>query len=179
MNTDDDALDDHELEAAIAHGFDQRDRANMQPTIAYFEDLLARHPGHAAVLYELAGSYDTAGDGVRAEALYREALAAGLSGDRLARCLLQYGSTLRNLGRLDESLAVFADACQRFPRSHALRVFHALSVHADGRAATSLAMVLELVADEMRDGDIPRYEAAIRGNAQYLRDLDSGGTDSA
>ncbi len=63
MNTDDDALDDHELEAAIAHGFDQRDRANMQPTIAYFEDLLARHPGHAAVLYELAGSYDTAGDG--------------------------------------------------------------------------------------------------------------------
>ncbi len=106
-------------------------------------------------------------------------LAAGLSGDRLARCLLQYGSTLRNLGRLDESLAVFADACQRFPRSHALRVFHALSVHADGRAATSLAMVLEFVADEMRDGDIPRYEAAIRGNAQYLRDLDSGSTDSA
>lgn len=35
-----------DLEAAIALGYERRDRDNMGPTITYFEDLLAQHPGH-------------------------------------------------------------------------------------------------------------------------------------
>ncbi|MGJ0119186.1 tetratricopeptide repeat protein [Williamsia sp. MIQD14] len=164
------------LDAAIAYGFDARDRENMAPTIEYFSRLLDDYPGHPDVLYELGGSYDTAGDGARAEKLYRDAMAAGLAGDRLRRCLLQYGSTLRNLERTTESVVVFDDACERFPRSPALKVFRALSLFADGRGATALASLLVLIADDLDSDDIRRYEAAIRGNAEYLKTIDTDAT---
>ncbi len=89
-----------ELEDAIRHGYAQRDRANMGPTIAYFESLLAEHPGHPVLVYEVAGAYDTAGQEETARELYERALDLGLAGDALRRCLCQYGSTLRWLGQL-------------------------------------------------------------------------------
>src|SRR5580692_3399466 len=84
-----------ELEEAIGRGYAQRDRANMGPTIAYFESLLAEHPGHPVLTYEVAGAYDTAGQEEKARELYERALDLGLAGDTLRRCLCQYGSTLR------------------------------------------------------------------------------------
>ena len=48
-----------ELEAAIQRGYEQRDRANMAPAIAYFEALLAENPDHPVLVYEVAGAYDT------------------------------------------------------------------------------------------------------------------------
>ncbi|MGU3433080.1 tetratricopeptide repeat protein [Actinomycetes bacterium M1A6_2h] len=166
---------DHDLEAAIAKGFDARDRADMAPTITYFRELLDAHPGNAAVLYELAGSYDTAGDEATAETYYLQAFDAGLSGDRRRRALLQYGSTLRNLGRIDESLSVLARATAEFPESDSLRVFHALSLHASGRYDDALAETLLLIADRLDSDEVRRYEAAIRGNAEYLKKEERSG----
>jgi len=39
-----------ELAEAIQRGYDQRDRANMAPTIAYFQALLAEHPDHPVLV---------------------------------------------------------------------------------------------------------------------------------
>jgi hypothetical protein len=47
----------------------------------------------------------------------------GLAGDVRRRCLCQYGSTLRWLGRLEESLAVLDDAQAEFPNSESVHVF--------------------------------------------------------
>jgi thioredoxin-like negative regulator of GroEL len=62
-----------ELEQAIATGYEQRDRENMAPTIAYFEDLLSRHPGHPVLVFEVAGAYDAAGQEEKARAMYERA----------------------------------------------------------------------------------------------------------
>ena len=62
----------------------------------------------------------------------------GIDGDVGRRCYLQYGSTLRNLGRLDESVTVFAQARSEFPDSVALGAFESLSLHAVGRFNTAL-----------------------------------------
>ncbi len=75
---------DPELEAAIALGYQRRDRADMAPTIAYFEGLLAEHPGHPVLTYEVAGAYDTAGQETEARICYEEALRLGLSGEESA-----------------------------------------------------------------------------------------------
>jgi tetratricopeptide (TPR) repeat protein len=153
--------------------FDRRDRSNMQPTIDAFLDVLAQHPDDPDVLYEVGGAYDTAGQEQTALGYYERAMQAGLSGDALRRCLLQYGSTLRNLGRFEQSSAAFEDARVRFPESESLRVFEALTLHAAGRPDRALAVMLVLVADRMRTPEILRYEAAIRGNAAYLIELDT------
>ncbi|MFI6510968.1 tetratricopeptide repeat protein [Streptosporangium sp. NPDC050855] len=159
-----------ELAATIERAFARRDRANMQPTIDFFERLLAEHPDNPYVLYEVGGSYDTAGQEERAVGYYERAL-PHLSGETRRKCLLQYGSTLRNLGRIDESLALFDTACAEFPESDSLRVFRALTLHAAGRKDAALAALLLVVADSVDTSEVKRYEAAIRGNAEYLAEL--------
>lgn len=153
--------------------FEARDRDDMAPTIRALQEMLAEHPDDPHVLYEVGGAYDTAGEEDTAAGYYERALATGLSGDTLRRCLLQYGSTLRNLGRYDESLAVLDRALAGFPTSESVRVWHALSLHAAGRSDAAVAELMEVAADGIRTPDLHRYEAAIRGNAEYLRSLDA------
>jgi tetratricopeptide (TPR) repeat protein len=152
--------------------FDARDRDDMEPTIRALREVLAEHPDDAHVLYEVGGAYDTAGEEETAAGYYERALDAGLSGDTLRRCLLQYGSTLRNLGRFDDSLAALDRALELFPGSESVRVWHALSLHAAGRSDAAVAELMEVAVDGIPTPDLQRYQAAIRGNAEYLRSLD-------
>ena len=161
-----------EIETAIQRGYDHRDRANMQPTIDYFHALLEVHPGNAFVMCEVGGAYDTSGQEEEARGFYERAMEAGLDGDALRRCLLQYGSTLRNLGLHDESLVALRRARVEFPDSDSVRLFLALSLHAASRSDAAVAELLELAADRITTPDVIRYGAALRGNAAYLADLD-------
>ncbi|WP_333474054.1 tetratricopeptide repeat protein [Herbiconiux gentiana] len=144
----------------------------MGPSIAALRVVHAEHPQNPRVLYELGGAYDTAGDEATAAALYEHAMSLGLAGDLRRRCFLQYGSTLRNLGRIEESLATFDRARAEFPDSVALRVFESLTLHAAGRPDAALAELLEVVADHVDSPELDRYKPAIRGNAAYLASLD-------
>ena len=159
-----------ELERAIALGYERRDRENMAPTIAYFEDLLARHPGHPVLTYEVAGAYDSAGDEARARTLYERALELGLDGEPLRRCLCQYGSTLRWLGEYDASLAVLERARAEFPDSESVRVFQALTLNDAGRADAAVGLLLGIVAQHGEVTDLGRYAAGLGGLARWLQD---------
>jgi tetratricopeptide (TPR) repeat protein len=161
------------LQKRLREIFERRDRANMQPTIDAFRAVLDEHQGDPEVLYELGGAYDTAGQEETAAGYYEQAMAAGLNGDTLRRCLLQYGSTLRHIDRFDDSLRIFARARHEFPESESIRVFEALTLHAAGRSDAAMARMLELVADHLRTDEILRYEAAIKGNAAYLAERDA------
>jgi tetratricopeptide (TPR) repeat protein len=162
-----------ELEERLRAIFESRDRERMQPTIEAFLAVLAEHPDNAYVLYEVGGSYDTAGEEETALGYYERAIAQGLTGDTLRRCLLQYGSTFRQLGRHEESLAVLDRALALYPLSESVRMWHALSLHAAGRSDGAVAELMELAVDGIRTEDLLRYEAAIRGNAEYLRSRDA------
>jgi hypothetical protein len=61
-----------ELAEAIQRGHDQRDRANMASTIAYFQALLAEHSDHPVLVYEVGGAYDTADQEETARGYYYE-----------------------------------------------------------------------------------------------------------
>lgn len=146
----------------------------MQPTIDAFQDLLSEHPDNARLVYEVGGSYDTAGQEQVAVGHYTRALELGLDGDLRRRCLLQFASTLRNLGRVDESLAMFDRAIAEFPDSPSLKVFKALTLHASDCANAAFALLLTTIADHLDSPEIARYEAAIRGNAEYVGSLADG-----
>ena len=150
--------------------FAARNRDDMAPTIAALLPIHAQHPENARVLYEVGGAYDTAGDEETAVGFYERAIAAGLHGDLDRRCAVQYGSTLRNLGRYAESLAVFAAARERHPGSPSLATFEALTRHAAGETDAAFAGLLDVIADHVDSPDIERYQAALRGNADHLRE---------
>ncbi|MCC3290625.1 tetratricopeptide repeat protein [Arthrobacter sp. zg-Y1110] len=163
-----------DLEAELRQLLAARNREDMAPTIAALLDVLDRYPDNARVLYEVGGAYDTAGEEATAAGFYEQALALGLEGDVLRRCYLQYGSTLRLLGRPEDSLAVFARARQSFPGSVSLGVFEALTLHAAGKANAALAGLLVLLAENVSSEDLERYLPALHGNADYLASLDGG-----
>lgn len=154
----------------------------MQPTIDALLPILEQHPTDARVLYEVGGAYDTAGEEETARGYYERALQAGLSGDLLRRCYVQYGSTLRNLGEFTSSIEVFDRARREFPDSPSLAVFQSISLHAAGRLHEAMATLLDVVADGVADGvetaDIERYKPAIRGNADYIRALGQADADA-
>ncbi|VXB43347.1 Tetratrico peptide repeat protein [Microbacterium sp. 8M] len=166
-------MTDPELRARLDAIFAARDRSHMAPTIAAFLAVLEEHPDDPGVLYEVGGAFDTDGQEEIALGYYRRAMAAGLEGRWLRQCYLQYGSTLRNLGRLDESLAAFDEGLARFPESESLGLFRALTLHAMGRPSAALGAVLTVVADRFPTAQVQRYEAALRGNAAYLASLEA------
>jgi len=157
-----------ELQAAIDRGYAQRDRSDMAPTIAYFEGLLAEHPDHPVLVYEVAGAYDTAGEEETARGYYERALALGLEGDVLRRCLCHYGSTLRWLGDLPASLEVLDRARREFPASDAVRVFRALTLNDAGRTDEAVAELLTVVTDHPEVTDLGRWNVGLLGLAGWL-----------
>ena len=159
------------LDEELDRIFAVRDRNNMQSTIDALLPILEEHPADARVLYEVGGAYDTAGKEQTARSFYERALQAGLSGDLLRRCYVQYGSTLRNLGEFARSVEVFERARQDFPDSPSLAVFQAISLHASSRFDEAVASLLEVVAEGVESPDIERYKPSIHGNAAYIRSL--------
>ena len=159
-----------ELADAIQRGYDQRDRANMAPTIDYFQELLAANPDHPVLVYEVGGAYDTAGEEETACGYYERALSLGLEGDTLRRCLCQYGSTLRWLGRLDESLDVLARARAQFPDSDSVRVFRALTLNDAQRGDEAVAELLTVITEHADVTDLGRYATGLRGLTGWLAD---------
>ena len=113
-------------------------------------------------LYVQGGEHDSAGRADEAIPLYEQALAAGLAGEERARCLLQLGSSLRNVDRVDDAVALLRDARRDFPEFRPLRAFLALALHSAGRDAEALRELLEAIAEE---GD---YERSLRAYAAEL-----------
>ncbi|MGO1166525.1 MAG: tetratricopeptide repeat protein [Janibacter sp.] len=117
--------------------------------------------GRAA--FELAGMYDSVGFEAEAGAEYERALELGLNAARHAQLAVQYGSTLRNLGRLDEAIAVLQAAPTHESTGSAPRVILALALHSAGRKDEALR-----VAIEAQIGTLPRYQRSMRNYAAAL-----------
>ena len=137
---------------------------------ARMEALAAERPaGDAIAAFELASANDTTGRGDRAEPLYRQALAAGLTGIRRRRATIQLASTLRNLGQVEESVALLS--AEREADSDelddAVAGFLALALADSGREREAAALALGALAKHL-----PRYNRSLANYAQDLSQRD-------
>jgi tetratricopeptide (TPR) repeat protein len=130
-----------------------------------------RDASNAAALFERACARDTAGLEAEAEGFYRAALATGeLDPVRYSRAVLQFGSTLRNVGRLDESRELLESALERSrqePDTYRLadetRAILALTYVALGRGAEATAHVLMALAPHLS-----RYQRSMKAYAEDI-----------
>jgi tetratricopeptide (TPR) repeat protein len=139
------------------------DELGEQGVMDAIDALAADAPDPALAAFERGGARDSAGRELEAEPLYREALALGLPEDERAQCTIQLASTLRNLGRLDESLALLREAPPYPPYAVATASFAALTLASLGRPAEGLALVLKALAPTL-----PRYQRSVRAYADEL-----------
>ena len=124
----------------------------------------APHP--ALGEFELGGAFDTGGHEVEADVHYAAATAAGLNTvdpDRAARMVVQHASTLRNIGRTDEAIAMLRDAPEHPATGAAPTVFLALALHSAGRPDEALRVAIEAV-----EPTLPRSHRSVKAYAAAL-----------
>ncbi|SDS62010.1 tetratricopeptide repeat protein [Microterricola viridarii] len=140
---------------------------NNAEVIDRIDELAADWPEDDALsLFQTAGARDSAGLEAQAAPRYEKALALGLPESERAQATIQLASTLRNLGRADEAIALLRAELAERPAGEyagAATAFLALALADTGNAqeATQLA-VLALVPH------LPRYQRSVAAYARAL-----------
>jgi hypothetical protein len=164
---------DHpEWEARVAAVWRRVDSLSPQDLVRVVDELAdERIADDAAALFERACARDTAGLENEAEGYYRAALATGrLDAYRSSRASIQLASTLRILGRLQESETLLLDELDRHAQGGSERALHdearatlALTYVAQGRAIEAAGLALCALAPRLS-----RYNRSIGRNAAKL-----------
>jgi catechol 2,3-dioxygenase-like lactoylglutathione lyase family enzyme len=135
-------------------------------------ELIAPAPHPAVELpAEIAKAYALDREGREAEACvhYDAAYAAGVPDELRPGFLLGYGSTLKNVGRLEDSERILRLALAERPDDRALQAFLALTLHAAGRPAAAIAVLLDaLLSLAGAAPDIERYQRALQSYRDEL-----------
>jgi tetratricopeptide (TPR) repeat protein len=121
-------------------------------------------PAREAV--EEAFAHDRAGRESEAITCYERALELGLPDQLRQQALLGLGSSLRNVRRHDEAVAVLEGAVGDYPDHGGLRFFLALARWSAGREREAMLELGRLALDE---ADLRGYR---RAAAFYLAELD-------
>lgn len=170
METTTDPAWEARLEAAWAGLDDELDDERFRAGI----DRLARELPDASPVadFERAAAFDSTGMPESAVPLYQRALAGGLAGLRRRRATIQLASSLRNLGRIDDSLSLLTEELDVAPElldaqaaelEPAVHGFLALALTDAGREREAVMHALVALAPLL-----PRYQRSL---ANYARDL--------
>lgn len=100
--------------------------------------------------------------------VYEQARALGVPEGERRRFTIGYGSTLRNVGRADDAVGVFAQAIADDPDYPAFAAFLALALADAGHVRAALAAMLGCALDAARPGAFDGYERAL---GEYHRAL--------
>jgi hypothetical protein len=155
-----------EWEARVAAAWRSFDERTDDENRALVESLAAELPADSAVAsFERACVLDSTDASDLAVPLYREALARGLPVDRRRRAVIQLASSLRNIGRSEESVELLTEelTAQSDELDDAVRAFLALALTDVGREREAVSHAVSAVV-----GHLPRYQRSL---AYYARAL--------
>lgn len=140
---------------------DDHNEANF---LAEVEKLAAElAPDSAIGLFERASAHDSTGQPERAVELYTAALDAGLGAERRRRAVIQLSSSLRNLGRADDAVALLTAEMEAETNALdvAVQAFLALALADVGREREAVGVALMALSDHL-----PRYSRSVANYSQ-------------
>lgn len=172
---------DEDWERRVAAAWAGIDEYDDEAFRALIDGLAEELPdGHPVAAFERACAFDSTGRPDLAEPFYREALAGHLPGERRLRAVIQLASTIRNLGRPQESIDLLTaerdrglDGSAATPPGpgtldDAISCVLALALTDAGREREAVAVAVGALARHL-----PRYQ---RSMAAYARALTEPGT---
>jgi predicted Zn-dependent protease len=145
-----------------------REAGRHEDHLAAARALVAAHPDDVEAQIEAAYGHDRAGFERDAIRFYEAAQRLGVPADMRRSFCVGFGSTLRNVGRADDAVAVLAQAIADDPDYPPFHAFLALALLAAGHAPAALAAMLGCALDVARPGAFGRYDRAL---AEYHREL--------
>jgi tetratricopeptide (TPR) repeat protein len=143
----------------------------MTPDLSQTVALAESNPADLGAQVRAANACDREGHEADAIKFYDAAWRLGASGAERAQFLLGYGSTLRNVGRLEESLRVLSLLLSECPDHHAAMCFRGLALHSSGQHDQAVVEFLDLAL--LLRGASPslmRYERALTEYRDALRE---------
>jgi hypothetical protein len=167
-----DAGNEWEQRVATCWASFRSDKMSGPELMRTIDQLAAERPaGDAAAVFEQACARDSAGHESEAEPLYCTALSSNcLDTYRRTRAVIQLGSTLRLLGRLEESEQMLREELERCANSaepqpliDETRAVLALTLLAGGKSVEAAVLALTALAPRLS-----RYQRSIFANAVDL-----------
>jgi tetratricopeptide (TPR) repeat protein len=143
-------------------------RASPEEHLAAAKTYVHEHPGDPHALFEAACAHDRLGLERQAIQFYDELYRLGPPAELRRRFYVGYGSTLRNVGRVDDAIGVLGVAIAEDPEYPAFHAFLALALLQAGHPRTALATMLGCALDAARAGAFDGYERAL---TEYHREL--------
>ncbi len=133
-------------------------------------------PGDADGLFERGAALDSTGHPDLAVPLYRQALEAGLAGERRRRAVIQMASSLRNLDRSQESVALLTAELEAGSDhlDDAVSTVLALALTDVGRAREAVSVAVQALA-----AHLPRYQRSMASYARQLMEPDPAANPEA
>lgn len=138
--------------------------------VAMAAALYGQLPQDPRAAYEYAGALDAAGREAQAVPLYEAALAAGLPEPHRHRARVQLASSLRNLDRPLEAIALLDQLASERPESAAIVAFRALARVDAGAAGPVVADLIDALLARSADEDANLYRHALSAYTAQLRD---------
>lgn len=153
-------------ERRIAEAWASLDELAEADFLALIDNLAAELPEDSAVAaFERACSFDSTGHPDRAVPLYQRALEIGLTGERRRRAVIQLASSVRNLGRPRETIALLTEEMNAGSDhlDDAVRATLALALTDIGREREAVSLAIGALARHL-----PRYQRSMANYARLL-----------
>ncbi len=153
-------------------------KGRYEEALHQLEAWLTADPDNPILLYEMASGLDNQGLEDRAIPYYRRALDAGLDPVHRVDCLVGLGSSLRVVGRIQESHAVLKQGMKEYPHHLALKVFYALTLEKMGDYGDAIFELLDVIAKPDRQDSLNLYQRAILYYRDHRHDFVGKGTQT-
>jgi tetratricopeptide (TPR) repeat protein len=146
---------------------DSEDPSRVEEALGWLKQRAEANPNDAIAWFRYGGGLDQSGREAEAIVAYRRVFDLGIELLEPAdqpRIYVQAGSTLRNLGQLDEARALLEEGRKRFHDVRVLWAFLALVEVSAGRDRKAIDLLFEVILSEGSDdpsiGWFPRSLAA-------------------
>ncbi|WP_234998732.1 tetratricopeptide repeat protein [Demequina sp. NBRC 110057] len=153
----------------MATFWDGASRDDAAAALAQARELAACRPGgDPAALFELASAHDYVGEEAEAIGLYEEAIAGGLDARRHDEAVIQLASSLRNVDRSADAVALLEATPVAAALAPAAAGFLALALHDLGRHADAMRVALGAVSPTQYSGALTRYASDLDPRASSM-----------
>ena len=147
----------------------KQDQSVLEEARTLLLELVIAYPDDAEINFQAAVVHDNLGLEREAIPFYLRALAQGLSGPDLERCLLGLGSTYRVMGEYQKAEETLRLGVREFPDNRALQVFLAITLYNTQQHKEAMELVLVNLLETTSDEKLQYFK---RGLLYYTLHLD-------
>jgi hypothetical protein len=153
-----------ELDAIVG----ARHGGRVSSVLALLGDLDQRYPHVPEIAFQRAWTAEMLGRSAEASQHYERAISLGLQPNDHSAALIGLANALRTSGEHARAVEVLEGAQRQFPEYREIQLFLGIALHAAGRSADAVKLLIDVALDASEDPGLSAYQRSIRYHASKL-----------